>query len=60
MAKKQNFLYIRTNNNNDDTAKILKNWLEKVQSSYLGVYFDDKDVKKPVQNYKQYEWNALE
>lgn len=56
--KEQTYLYIRTNNNNDDTAEILKNWLGKVKGQYAGVFFDDSDVIEPVQNYKQHEWNC--
>lgn len=52
------YLYIRTNNNNDDTAQILHNWVDKEGSKYAGVFFDDSDVQQPVQNYKQHEWNS--
>lgn len=51
-------LYIRTNNNNDETALILKSWVEQVQHLYLEVFFDDTDVEEQVQQYKQHEWNC--
>lgn len=54
----KSYLYIRTNNNNDDTAKILREWIEKVGDKYAGVFFDDSDVKEAIQKYKQHEWNA--
>lgn len=54
----KSYLYIRTNNNNDDTAQILHEWVKKVGDNYAGVYFDDKDVEEQVQNYKQHEWNS--
>jgi len=54
----KSYLYIRTNNNNDNTVEILQEWLEKVKDRYAGVYFDDTDVPEPVQNYKQHEWNS--
>ncbi len=57
--KSQTNLYIRTNNNNDDTAVLLKNWLKKVRSRYKDIYFDDSDVPERVQDYKQHEWNEL-
>lgn len=57
--KEKTYLYVRTNNNNDDTQKILKNWLEKVGPSYAKVYFDDKDVEEPIQQYTQHEWNSM-
>ncbi|MDP4099369.1 glycosyltransferase family 2 protein [Paenibacillus sp. P96] len=52
-------LYIRTNNNNDHTAEILKNWVDRVKDDYHEVYFDDGDVEEPVQEYSPHDWNAL-
>ena len=37
-------LYIRTNNNNDDTVKVLKDWLDTVRDKYLEIYLDDSNV----------------
>lgn len=51
------YLYIRTNNNNDNTAQILRDWVEQVARHYAGVYFDDSDVDVPVQQFGQHEWN---
>jgi len=56
---KQTNLYIRTNNNNDGTAKILRDWVIKVGSRYGLIYFDDRDVTEKVQDYGQHEWNSL-
>jgi hypothetical protein len=55
---KKTYLYIRTNNNNDNTAQILKNWVKKVRKQYAGIYFDDSNVAKDIQRYKPHEWNA--
>jgi SAM-dependent methyltransferase len=52
------YLYIRTNNNNDDTANILRTWIEKVRTRYASIYFDDTNVSEPVQKYEQHEWNV--
>lgn len=52
-------LYIRTNNNNDNSAQMLKEWIEKVKDRYATIYFDDTDVDQPVQLYGQHEWNAM-
>jgi hypothetical protein len=52
------YIYIRTNNNNDETAAILRDWVQRVQHKYLEVYFDDSDVEEQVQQYKQHEWNC--
>jgi hypothetical protein len=51
-------LYIRTNNNNDATAEVLRTWIKKVSSKYAKIYFDDTDVTEQVQKYKQHEWNS--
>jgi tetratricopeptide (TPR) repeat protein len=51
-------LYLRTNNNTDRTAEILRSWLDRVQSLYFDVEFDDSDVDDQVQNYGIHEWNA--
>lgn len=50
------YLYIRTNNNNDNTAQILREWVEKVKDRYLGIYFDDTDVAENIQQYEPHEW----
>jgi hypothetical protein len=52
------YLYIRTNNNNDDTAHILRTWIEKVRARYAGIYYDDTNVIEPVEKYGQHEWNT--
>lgn len=52
-------LYIRTNNNNDHTAVILKHWIEKVKDRYSEIYFDDSDVEERVQDYAPHEWNSI-
>lgn len=52
------YLYIRTNNNNDQTANLLREWVDKVKDKYLGIYFNDSNVEVPVQNYGQHEWNT--
>ncbi|MFM9277997.1 hypothetical protein [Paenibacillus jiagnxiensis] len=52
-------LYIRTNNNNDETAEMLKAWVDRVKHLYHEVSFDDSDVEEPVQDYAPHEWNAI-
>lgn len=56
--KNKIYLYIRTNNNNDNTLEILKEWVKKVGDVYAGVYFDDTDVAENIQQYGQHEWNS--
>jgi hypothetical protein len=55
--KSKTYLYIRTNNNNDNSVEILRNWIEKVKSEYKFIYFDDSDVPESITQYKQHEWN---
>lgn len=50
-------LYIRTNNNNDNTTDILLDWITNNESKYKSVYFNSEDVDTPVQNYGHHEWN---
>ena len=54
---KKTYLYIRTNNNNDTTAHVLRNWIERVKDKYAKIYFDDSDVDTPIQEFGQHEWN---
>lgn len=51
-------LWIRTNNNKDDTAITLKRWVNRVGSKYASVHFDDSNVSTRVEDYGQHEWNA--
>ena len=51
------YLYIRTNNNNDKTAQLLRQWVDSVGYKYADIYFDDSDVPEQVQQYRQHEWN---
>src|SRR5688500_19338214 len=57
--KDKTYLYIRTNNNNDNTAQILKNWIKRVQGVYAKIYFDDSDVEESVECFGQHEWNHI-
>ncbi|QAY65544.1 glycosyltransferase family 2 protein [Paenibacillus protaetiae] len=52
-------LYIRTNNNTDNTAEVLEQWIEKVRPNYSEIYYDSSDVPEPVQDYKPHDWNSL-
>ncbi|MEK4935696.1 MULTISPECIES: hypothetical protein [Bacillus] len=52
-------LYIRTNNNNDQTAIILEQWIDKVKDKYSEIYYDSSNVEEPVHEYAPHEWNSL-
>lgn len=57
--KSKTYLYIRTNNNNDETATILRDWVARVGKKYAKISFDDADVEEQVQQYGQHEWNGI-
>ncbi|MBI2344695.1 glycosyltransferase family 2 protein [Candidatus Dependentiae bacterium] len=57
--KKKIFLYIKTNNNNDNTVEILKDWIFKIKDLYAGIYFDDTDCSENIQQFGQHEWNSI-
>jgi Glycosyl transferase family 2 len=50
-------LYIRTNNNTDNTEVILKEWVNRVGHRYRTVEFDTLDVSERVEQYRVHEWN---
>lgn len=52
-------LYIRTNNNRDNTREVLEQWIEKVKDKYLEIYYDSGDVSEAVQEYSPHDWNPL-
>lgn len=56
--KKHINLYVRTNNNNDDTEEVLRSWLEEHQTLYNKVYFNAEDVQENVQCFTPHEWNG--
>ena len=62
-------LYFRTNNNNDDTARIIRQWVTDQETlferqdddswayDWKHIIVEDRDVDTPVQNYGVHEWN---
>lgn len=52
-------LYIRTNNNRDNTAEVLEQWIEKVKDRYSEIFYDSSDIPEPVQQYSPHEWNSV-
>jgi len=63
-------LYFRTNNNNDDTARIIRQWVDDQYTMYdrqesdsykydwRHIEVDDRDVEEQVQRFGVHEWNA--
>lgn len=52
-------LYIRTNNNNDNTAQVLEEWIEKVKDRYSEINYNSNNVEERVQEYTPHAWNDL-
>lgn len=52
-------LYIRTNNNRDNTETILRDWVARVGKHYAAVEFDATDVAEPVEDFGVHEWNEM-
>jgi hypothetical protein len=57
--KKYIHLYIRTNDNNDDTQNILLNFSNTYGNEYASVYYDDTDITDELKKYSNHEWNVL-
>jgi hypothetical protein len=56
-SKSRIFIYIRTNNNTDQTEVILNEWVAKNRHLYAGIEFDGEPVEQKVEIYKSHEWN---
>jgi len=51
-------LYIRTNNNKDNTSEILTKWSEKCKGIYAAVEIDISNVEANIEKYDSHEWNS--
>jgi hypothetical protein len=52
-------LYIRTNDNNDNTEEILTDFINKYGNLYASIFFDSSSVNEELKKYKQHEWNII-
>ena len=50
-------VYIRTNNNRDNTEWLLRHWVTRVGDQYAAVMIDSTDVEERVQDFGVHEWN---
>lgn len=57
--KKKLAIWIRSNNNNDDTISILKKWVKANNKLYHSIKTDYTDVEEQVQDYGPHEWNEV-
>ena len=55
--KKRIHLWIRTNNNRDNTAEILEQWIGRVGSLYRGVTFDRSDMPVAIDDLGKHVWS---
>lgn len=51
------FLYIRTNDNNDDTENVLKRFLEVHSHAFMGVFINCESVDYNLKKFSNHEWN---
>lgn len=56
--KKNIILYVRTNNNTDNTRVILENWIDEHLNEYANVIYDGNDIEQNVEKYGVHEWNG--
>lgn len=53
------FLYIRTNNNQDNTSEILKQFIEENKSDYANIEFDTTEETDELNKHQHHDWNYL-
>jgi len=56
--KKYIHLYVRTNDNNDQTAEKLKEFVKRTQTEYASIYYNDTSINETIKQYKNHEWNT--
>jgi len=56
--KKHIHLYIRTNDNKDNTADILESFISKHGNKYASVHYDSSSIDDKIKSYKEHEWNS--
>jgi hypothetical protein len=54
--KNKTHLYIRTNDNNDNTEEILKEFISK--NTYASVFFDSSSISEELKQFGHHEWNV--
>jgi hypothetical protein len=52
-------IYIRTNNNTDETEDILNDWVRQYGSQYMSVLMDYTDVPHDLESLGVHEWTSL-
>jgi FkbM family methyltransferase len=55
--KQRTHLYVRSNDNRDETIPILERWLSRVRGEYASVHEDYSSVDSGLTKYGEHEWN---
>ena len=50
-------LYVRTNDNTDETVTILQSFVHTYGHEYTSIFYDDSSVSSELKKWKQHEWN---
>jgi glycosyltransferase involved in cell wall biosynthesis len=50
-------LYVRTNDNTDETPTLLQSFLHTYGHEYKSIFYDDSSVSEQLKQWKQHEWN---
>jgi glycosyltransferase involved in cell wall biosynthesis len=53
-------LYIRTNDNTDNTEDILKEYIVKYRDEYNNIYYDDSSIDDKLKLIGNHDWNVLD
>jgi len=56
--KENIFIYIRTNNNTDNTKQLLEEWIKEYGNKYKGLIYNSEDVPEKVEKYDVHFWNG--
>jgi hypothetical protein len=52
-------LYIRTNDNTDNTESILKQFVDTHANEYASIHFDSSSISNNLKQFKEHEWNPV-
>jgi hypothetical protein len=50
-------IYIRTNNNKDDTLTVLQQWRDEFVSQYASIEINEEDVSTDLEHYNHHTWD---
>lgn len=56
--KKKIHLYIRTNDNKDNSQLILDKFIKNYYKEYASVYYDNSSINETLKQYDEHEWNS--